>query len=996
MALTNRLCSTILVILFLLTVFTDHAIGMCGSQCTSATNYDDHQRAPPPVKWTIKTALNTFKVCTMEVGAGETTAKHNIPLNHLDYSYIKKCSNIKELEKILKVLKSGDEGCYPEMETLTEERIKSIDPNSRLLRKDSPIVSSKDLDKQERETLIEDLQQWQNEMRSKDNEVPQGAQSGLPPVRGSASISVSKNSTNEPKKADKTVKPRDYREWDKLDIDAELAKVDESKTKSSEPSSKASFSRPDMEREVDASKWSVQEKLRKAEREKDKGNEAFRSGDYEEALLYYQRSISIIPSVAATNNRAQIYLKMKRWLSAIDDCNSVLKMDASNIKALLRRATAYQGQKEFVKAQTDVRKVLEKEPGNKRAQTLMTEIEKALAEQKVKGRRMVIEEVEGSDDEEEESEMIREKNEENLLRNGDSVQQDEKFVNGHAKKTTEGQTKVTGSQPKVIEVTDGQPEVTKVTESQPEVVECPQVEEKCMPAKELAKEAEKPLESKASPLTPSPLSPEVNHLKDKGNTLFRNGQYSDALQIYNQAIDKLMPELNTQASNLSVLYSNRAACKNKLGDCSGCVEDCTKALNLTPGAAKPLLRRAMAHEALEKYRLAYVDYRQVLSVDPNVDTAQQGSTRLTRVLREQDGNKWREKLPPMPCVHPGGLSFPASILSASQVAERKAKEREENEKKRKHEAEMKATFNEKKTAGNALVQKGQYQKAVECYSVCVECCPENPVAFSNRALCYLRLNQPDMVIDDCNKALSLDFGNVKALFRRAQAYRMMGKHEECAIDLQTLLKIDPSNAAAKKELSLVEKDKLEKKLLHEREITQRLAEEQQQRQRMHIQEVEGSSSDEEDSRKQKPSKPTCTRNAAPCQKAPTLQKCTPYEFLHAWASLKCCQTAEPYLSLILQLTPKEFPKVLSNKLEGDMMLNIVRSMEALYKRGDERLVFEYLNNLCLVPRFQMVTMFMSDAEKTILCTIFKDLAKKSDALGLSLTDVLKTQRSYGI
>ena len=47
------------------------------------------------------------------------------------------------------------------------------------------------------------------------------------------------------------------------------------------------------------------EKSAKAEREKDKGNEAFRSGDYEEALTYYTRSINLIPTVAAQNNRAQ-------------------------------------------------------------------------------------------------------------------------------------------------------------------------------------------------------------------------------------------------------------------------------------------------------------------------------------------------------------------------------------------------------------------------------------------------------------------------------------------------------------------------------------------------------------------------------------------------------------------------------------------------------------------------------------------------------------------
>jgi len=43
----------------------------------------------------------------------------------------------------------------------------------------------------------------------------------------------------------------------------------------------------------------------KAEREKNKGNEAFRAGDYEEALIYYSRSLSLLKTVAAHNNRAQ-------------------------------------------------------------------------------------------------------------------------------------------------------------------------------------------------------------------------------------------------------------------------------------------------------------------------------------------------------------------------------------------------------------------------------------------------------------------------------------------------------------------------------------------------------------------------------------------------------------------------------------------------------------------------------------------------------------------
>lgn len=38
--------------------------------------------------------------------------------------------------------------------------------------------------------------------------------------------------------------------------------------------------------------------------DKEKGNEAFRSGDFEEALVYYSRSIALQPLAASYNNRA--------------------------------------------------------------------------------------------------------------------------------------------------------------------------------------------------------------------------------------------------------------------------------------------------------------------------------------------------------------------------------------------------------------------------------------------------------------------------------------------------------------------------------------------------------------------------------------------------------------------------------------------------------------------------------------------------------------------
>jgi len=61
----------------------------------------------------------------------------------------------------------------------------------------------------------------------------------------------------------------------------------------------------------------------KAEREKNKGNEAFRAGDFEEALIYYSRSLSLLNTVAAHNNRAQTCMH-----SAVigEICNVILRL----------------------------------------------------------------------------------------------------------------------------------------------------------------------------------------------------------------------------------------------------------------------------------------------------------------------------------------------------------------------------------------------------------------------------------------------------------------------------------------------------------------------------------------------------------------------------------------------------------------------------------------------------------------------------------------------
>lgn len=52
-----------------------------------------------------------------------------------------------------------------------------------------------------------------------------------------------------------------------------------------------------------------------------------------------------------------------------------------------------------------------------------------------------------------------------------------------------------------------------------------------------------------------------------------------------------------------------------------------RSLELVPYGIKPLLRRAAAYEAMERYRQAYVDYKTALQINCNLPAAHDGTNR---------------------------------------------------------------------------------------------------------------------------------------------------------------------------------------------------------------------------------------------------------------------------------------------------------------------------------------------------------------------------------
>eukprot|EP01121_Diplochlamys_sp_Union-15-3_P021466 TRINITY_DN8708_c0_g1_i1.p1 TRINITY_DN8708_c0_g1~~TRINITY_DN8708_c0_g1_i1.p1 ORF type:complete len:321 (-),score=59.62 TRINITY_DN8708_c0_g1_i1:36-998(-) len=75
--------------------------------------------------------------------------------------------------------------------------------------------------------------------------------------------------------------------------------------------------------------------------------------------------------------------------------------------------------------------------------------------------------------------------------------------------------------------------------------------------------------------------------------------------------------------------------------------------------------------------------------------------------------------------------------------------------------------------------------------------------FLNKATCSLKLNKNRDAIVDCSKALEIDANNIKALFKRSQAYCSLKEFEEAKRDINLAAKLNPSDKEVQAQLTRV-------------------------------------------------------------------------------------------------------------------------------------------------------------------------------------------------
>ena len=96
-----------------------------------------------------------------------------------------------------------------------------------------------------------------------------------------------------------------------------------------------------------------------------------------------------------------------------------------------------------------------------------------------------------------------------------------------------------------------------------------------------------------------------------------------------------------------------------------------------------------------------------------------------------------------------------------------------------NEEECLVEANKCKELGNKAFKQEDWDEALEQYTRAIDLaqddCKEKAIFYKNRAAVYLKLDEFKRAALDCDLAMEIVPNDLKALFRRCQAYEAMGK-----------------------------------------------------------------------------------------------------------------------------------------------------------------------------------------------------------------------------
>ncbi|XP_054712606.1 stress-induced-phosphoprotein 1-like isoform X2 [Uloborus diversus] len=247
------------------------------------------------------------------------------------------------------------------------------------------------------------------------------------------------------------------------------------------------------------------------------------------------------------------------------------------------------------------------------------------------------------------------------------------------------------------------------------------------------------------------LSPEKKQAiveKDKGNELYKQKKFEEAIVQYDKAIELDPSEMTFNTNKAAVYFEQK--------DFEKCIKECEKAIEVGrenradfKKLAKAYSRMAAAYHKIKDYYKARTFYQKSLTEHRTPDTVSK-LQEVEKIIKEEEKKAYLD---------------PEKAL-------------------------------EEKNKGKECYQKGDYPAAMKHYTEAIMRNPDDAILYSNRAACYQKLAEFPLALKDCETCIKLDPNFVRGHIRKGMALMALKEHAKASAAFQKAMELDPNNQEA--------------------------------------------------------------------------------------------------------------------------------------------------------------------------------------------------------
>jgi DnaJ family protein C protein 7 len=331
-------------------------------------------------------------------------------------------------------------------------------------------------------------------------------------------------------------------------------------------------------------------------------------------------------------------------------------------------------------------------------------------------------------------------------------------------------------------------------------------------------------------------------LKEKGNALFKQNKYNEAIEYYERAI-----KIN---NTIEVLYSNKGTCEKCLKNYRQAIKDYKKALEINPKNTKNLNRLASVYIIVGNLGEAKIIQQKALNLEPNNSVYKDQMNIIAKIIEDEEKMQEKikeqkfddaeeickrliEKVPEFIDLKKHYIKIllenvkiqdTLAYIAQKVTAEDKMRDEEfdyltaltlyfdgQYDKAKKLLKVIKQTNNSEKiedlvkkvneiesvkSKANELFKQKKYEEAIEEYTKILEFDPQNKkfnsLILANRALCYQKLNKNTEALRDSNQSIKLNPYYARGYVKRGNVYMELKMYDDARADFQKAKELDPS------------------------------------------------------------------------------------------------------------------------------------------------------------------------------------------------------------